>query len=52
MRVLRKSLLVFYILVCASFVTWLMIVKEWKLLMVAIIIGAFIIDDVLKKWNK
>jgi hypothetical protein len=29
-----------------------MIVKEWKLLMVAIIGGAFIIEDVLKKWNK
>jgi hypothetical protein len=52
MRVIKKSLLVFYIVVCVSFVTWLMILKEWKLLMVAIIIGAFIIDDVLKNWNK
>lgn len=52
MDTLKKSLAIFYIIVCLTFITWLMIINEWKLAAVAIIISSFIVGDILKNFNK
>lgn len=52
MDALKRSLAIFYIVVCLTFITWLMIINEWRLAIVAIILSSFIMGDILKDFKK
>lgn len=49
---LKKAILLLQIIICVSFISFLMYYKEWGLAWFAVVLSSWIVTDNLKIWNK
>lgn len=49
---IRKAAILLIMLFCVAFVTGLMVLRELKLTIAAVILSSFVVSDLIKNWNK